>query len=109
MPAVSLLATVVSRNERTAILDCGTKVMAMELGPPALVEPCAKIRAVHEEHTLLGVEGHERLRVGEPVEMIVGYCSGTANLNDVYHVVEDGRVVDVWPILARGPGRSGVM
>jgi D-serine deaminase-like pyridoxal phosphate-dependent protein len=108
-PALSMLATVVSRNERTAILDCGTKVMAMDLGPPAPVEPCAKIRAVHEEHTLLDMEDHERLRVGEPVEMIVGYCSGTANLNDVYHVVEDGRVVDVWPILARGPGRSGVV
>ena len=42
------------------------------------------------------------------MEVIVGYCSGTTNLNDVYHVVENGRVVDVWPILARGPSRRGV-
>ena len=107
-PALSVLATVVSRNERTAILDCGTKVMAMDLGPPALMEPCATIRAVHEEHTLLDVEDPERLRLGEPVRLIVGYCSGTANLNDVYNLVEGDRVVDVWPILARGPGRRWI-
>jgi D-serine deaminase-like pyridoxal phosphate-dependent protein len=105
-PALSILGTVISRNERTAILDCGTKVLAMDLGRPALMKPCAKIRAVHEEHTLLDVEDDSRLRVGEPVEMIVGYCGGTVNLNDVYYVVEDDEVVDVWPILARGPGRS---
>jgi hypothetical protein len=39
----------------------------------------------------------------------MGYCSGTVNLNDVYHVVDGGWVVDVWPILARGPGRGGVV
>jgi len=107
-PALSMLATVISRNERTAILDCGTKVMAMDLGPPTLIEPCATIRAVHEEHTLLDVQDHQRLRVGEPVELIVGYCGGTVNVNDVYYVVENDRVVDVWPILARGPGHSWV-
>jgi hypothetical protein len=28
------------------------------------------------------------------------------NLHDVYHVVQGGTVVDIWPILARGPGRG---
>ena len=105
-PALSILGTVISRNEKTALLDCGTKVLAMDLGPPALMKPCAKIRAVHEEHTLLDVEDDRLLPVGEPVEMIVGYCGGTVNANDVYYVVENDEVVDVWPILARGPGRS---
>jgi D-threonine aldolase len=105
-PALTILGTVMSRNERTAVLDCGTKVMAMDLGRPALVEACATVRVVHEEHTLLDVQDDARLRVGEAVELIVGYCGGTVNLNDVYHVVENDQVVDVWPILARGPGRS---
>jgi D-serine deaminase-like pyridoxal phosphate-dependent protein len=105
-PALTILGTVMSRNERTAVLDFGTKVMAMDLGRPALVEPCATVRAVHEEHTLLDVQDDARLRVGEAVEIVVGYCGGTVNLNDVYHVVENDQVVDVWPILARGPGRS---
>ncbi len=105
-PALSILGTVISRNEKTAVLDCGTKVLAMDLGMPALVKPGAKIRAVHEEHTLLDVEDASLLPVGEPVEMIVGYCGGTVNANNVYYVVEGEEVVDVWPILARGPGRS---
>ena len=107
-PALSMLGTVISRNEQTALLDIGTKVMAMDLGPPALVDPCATLRAMHEEHTLLDVVDSTRLHVGEPVEMIVGYCGGTVNLNDVYYVVENDRVVDVWPIQARGPGRAAV-
>lgn len=107
-PALTILGTVMSRNGRTAVLDFGTKVMAMDLGRPALVEPCATIREVHEEHTLLDVQDDTRLSVGEVVELVVGYCGGTVNLNDVYHVVENDRVVDVWPILARGAGRSFV-
>ena len=107
-PALSILGTVMSRNGQTAVLDFGTKVMAMDLGRPALVDPCATIRAVHEEHTLLDVQDDTRLRVGETVEVIVGYCGGTVNLNDVYHVVQDDQVVDVWPILARGPGHNRV-
>lgn len=107
-PALRIMGTVVSRNEQTAVLDYGTKVMAMDLGPPALVEPWARVRAVHEEHTLLDVDDEKRLLLGEPVEMIVGYCGGTVNLNDVYNVVEGDRVVEVWPILARGPGRRWV-
>jgi D-serine deaminase-like pyridoxal phosphate-dependent protein len=107
-PALNMLGTIISRNEQTAVLDFGTKVMAMDLGLPTLMEPCATIRAVHEEHTLLDVADGERLHVGEPVEMIVGYCGGTVNLNDVYHVVEGDRVIDIWSIHARGPGRAGV-
>jgi D-serine deaminase-like pyridoxal phosphate-dependent protein len=46
------------------------------------------------------------LHFGDPVELVVGYCGGTTNLHDVYHVVEQDRVVDIWPILSRGAGRE---
>jgi len=107
-PALHMMGTVVSRNARTAVLDCGTKVMSMDMGAPVLLELGATVRAVHEEHTLLDVEDEKRLPVGEVVEMVVRYCGGTVNLNDVYNVVEGDRVVGVWPILARGPGRRWV-
>jgi D-serine deaminase-like pyridoxal phosphate-dependent protein len=107
-PALRMRGTVVSRNERTAVLDCGTKVMAMDTGPHAVMEPGVTVREVHEEHTLLDVEDVNRLPVGESLEMIVGYSGGTVNLNDVYNVIEGDRVVDVWPIMARGPGRLWV-
>jgi hypothetical protein len=28
---------------------------------------------------------------------------------DAYHVVEAGRVVDIWPIVPRGPGHHGLV
>jgi D-serine deaminase-like pyridoxal phosphate-dependent protein len=76
------------------------------LAPPLPMDFSIRVREVHEEHTLLDVAANHPLRFGDRVEMTVGYCGGTVNLHDVYHVVEQGRVVDVWPILARGDGRG---
>lgn len=30
------------------------------------------------------------------------------NMHDSYYVVEDGKVVDVWPVFPRGPGHNGL-
>jgi hypothetical protein len=27
---------------------------------------------------------------------------------DAYHVIENGEVVDIWPIIPRGPGHHGL-
>jgi D-serine deaminase-like pyridoxal phosphate-dependent protein len=103
-PALTMLATVVSRQADTAVLDCGTKSISVELGTP--VASAGKVRDVHEEHTLLDVEPDASPRLGERVELSVVYCGGTINLHDVYYVCEDSTVVDVWEIEARGPGGS---
>ena len=105
-PALTLLGTVVSRHETTAVLDCGTKVVAVDLAKPVPMDSSIKVREVHEEHTLLDVAEDHPLRFGDRVELTVGYVGGTTNLHDVYHVVEEDRVVDIWPIMARGAGRG---
>lgn len=105
-PALTLLGTVVSRHETTAVLDCGTKVVAVDLARPVPLDLSIKVREVHEEHTLLDVAREHPLHFGDRVELTVGYCGGTVNLHDVYHIVERDRVVDIWPILARGAGRG---
>ena len=50
-----------------------------------------------------GVSG---LAVGDRVELVPGYCPTTVNLHELYHVVEEGVVVDLWPILARAAGAA---
>lgn len=105
-PALTVLARCISRQGDTAVLDCGTKAVTVEYQQPCLPEGCGTIREVHEEHMLLNIAGSDRPTLGETLELTIGYCGGTTNLHDVYHVVEDGRVVDVWPIRARGPGRG---
>jgi D-serine deaminase-like pyridoxal phosphate-dependent protein len=95
-----LMGTVVSRTAGTAIVDCGTKVVAVDVAPP--LSPVGRVREVHEEHTLLDVEGDGPPAPGDVLELVVGYSGGTINLHDVYFVASGEEIVDVWPIVARG-------
>lgn len=101
-PVLTVVAGVVSRKSGTAILDCGTKALAIDVAPPE--PPDGTVREVHEEHTLLDLEDGARLAVGDVVELGVGYSGGTVNLHDAYFVASGEEVVDVWPIVARGAG-----
>ena len=104
-PALSVLGTVVARHDRRVILDCGTKVIGtLDFAAPLPRDSGLRIHEIHEEHCLLDVVDGAGPALGDRVELIASYCGGTANLNDRYHVVEDGAVIDVWPIVAQGPG-----
>jgi D-serine deaminase-like pyridoxal phosphate-dependent protein len=104
-PALSVLGTVVARHDRRIILDCGTKVLGtLDFAAPSPADPDVRLQEIHEEHCLLDVVDGAGPALGDRVELVAAYCGGTANLNDRYHVVQDGVVVDVWPIVARGPG-----
>lgn len=101
-PALMLMGTVVSRTAGTAIVDCGTKVVAVDVAQP--LSPVGRVREVHEEHTLLDVEGDGPPAPGDVLELVVGYSGGTVNLHDAYFVASGEEIVDVWPIVARGAG-----
>jgi D-serine deaminase-like pyridoxal phosphate-dependent protein len=101
-PALTVLATTVSRKGTTAILDCGTKAIAGDVSGP--VPPVGKVRELHEEHMLLDVDEDASPAVGDVLEVTVGYSGGTINLHDVYFVASGAEIVDVWQITARGPG-----
>jgi D-serine deaminase-like pyridoxal phosphate-dependent protein len=104
---LTVLATVVSRHQTTVVLDCGKKTVGVDFAPPQIVGEAAKVRYVSEEHTVFDVDSDCGLDVGQRVELIPSYCPTTINLHDVYYVVQDGIVIDIWPVLARGPGRGG--
>jgi D-serine deaminase-like pyridoxal phosphate-dependent protein len=101
-PALTVVGTVVSRQGATAVLDCGTKSLAVDAAPPT--SPLGRVREVHEEHTLLDVNEGDPPALGEVVELTVGYCGGTINLHDVYFVASGAAIVDVWSVRARGAG-----
>jgi D-serine deaminase-like pyridoxal phosphate-dependent protein len=104
-PALSVLARVLSHQGSTAVLDCGTKAVAVDVTPPSVPASIGTVRQVHEEHMLLDVAEGFALRPGDPVEIAVGYTGGTVNLHDGYYVIDGDEVVDTWRIAARGPGR----
>jgi len=41
--------------------------------------------------------------VGDTVEILCNYTPFAIGYFDAYHVIEDGRVVDIWPVMPRGP------
>ena len=106
--AVTVLATVVSRPRDRVILDAGNKSM----GAPSLssiIDYDLPVLRFDEEHGVFEATPETKLRVGDVVELVPGYAPGTVNWYDAYHVVEDDRVTDIWPVIPRGPGHGGLI
>jgi D-threonine aldolase len=107
-PALTVLTTVISRRPDRVIVDAGNKSM----GNPAAASIRGHDLPVHrfdEEHGIFAATPASGLAVGAVVELVPGYAPATVNWYDAYHVVEDGQVVDVWPVIPRGPGHAGVL
>lgn len=107
-PALTVLTTVISRRPDRVIVDAGNKSM----GAPALATMRGHdlpVLRFDEEHGVFVAEPDGGPKVGDVVELLPGYAPGTVNWYDAYHVVEDGRVVDIWPVIPRGPGHGGLV
>ncbi len=108
--ALTVLGTVMSRHGSTIVLDSGRKSIGIDFVLPTMVTyPFYEARYFAEEHALFDVDDRCELKLGDTVELIPGYAPTTVNLYDVYHVVEDGIVADIWPIIPRGPGHGGIL
>jgi D-serine deaminase-like pyridoxal phosphate-dependent protein len=113
--ALTVLSTVISRSGTTAVLDCGRKSIGFDRANPTVMGGHGSVRYehgeyfIHEEHVVLDVAEDAPLRVGDTVELSPGYAPTTVNHYDIYWVIEDDVIVDVWPILGRyGAATAGV-
>lgn len=102
--ALTVLATVISRQGNRIVLDSGRKTVGSELGLPRLKDIPSTTAAIAEEHLLVDVNPGSPVEVGDRIEVVSGYGPTTVNLHDVYYVVENDIVTDVWPIRSRGAG-----
>jgi D-serine deaminase-like pyridoxal phosphate-dependent protein len=104
--ALTVASTVISRQGTTVVLDCGRKTVGIDfVTPPLVSHPEGRVRYYAEEHCLVDFPGPPSLDLGDVAEVMGGYGPTTVNLHDVFHVVEDGVVTDIWPVTPRGPGR----
>ena len=113
--ALTVLATVISRSGDRAVLDCGRKAIGFDRAVPEVVGGRGSVRYehgehfIHEEHMVLDLPEGSSVRVGDRIEVAPGYAPTTVNHYDLYYVVADDRVIDVWPILGRyGSESAGV-
>lgn len=103
-PALSLLATVVSRpTPDRAILDIGHKSVSQYRTPPILrdYDNCPVI-GLSAEHAVVEVAPGNDFPIGKKVAVIPGYSDFTFVLHDRVIGHRWGLVEVVWPLLARG-------
>jgi 3-hydroxy-D-aspartate aldolase len=104
--ALFVHSRIVSANHPgLATTDAGSKSFAMD-GPPPEIFAGAPEGATYgrfgDEFGRVVLPDEARLRRGDLIVCIVPHCDPTVNLYDHYHCVRGDRLVDLWPVDARG-------
>lgn len=101
--ALTILATVTSRQPGHVVVDSGFKTMSAFHHPPhALGREDLKLRYLSAEHGVFDVTSGPGPRIGETLQFVAGYSDSTTFLHDAFLAVRRGRVEAVWEILGRG-------
>jgi D-serine deaminase-like pyridoxal phosphate-dependent protein len=103
--ALTILTTIVSRPAPDrAIIDAGRKTMNIEIAMPLAVgrEEVTVDRLSAEHGSLKLGPSAQDLKIGDRLEFIPGYADLTAVLHNQFYVVQNGRLVDIWPLTGRG-------
>jgi D-serine deaminase-like pyridoxal phosphate-dependent protein len=106
--SLTVQSTVISRTPGRLIVDAGGKSMGAGDLSSIVGSPYQPLR-FDEEHGVFVVPPDCPLRIGDSISLVPGYSPTTVNLYDAYHVIEDDRVVDIWPVIPRGPGHHGLV
>jgi len=108
--ALVVAATVVSHGARGGFLvDSGAKILGKDTAPYApghglvLGYPDAVLSRVNDHHGIAEVpDGAPRPEIGEVVWIVPNHVCPVVNLVDELVVAQGGRIVDRWPVDARG-------
>jgi D-serine deaminase-like pyridoxal phosphate-dependent protein len=106
--SLTIQATVISRRSDKVIVDAGNKSVA-DPANVTIVGHNHKVFRFDEEHGIFSAAEGSSLKVGDSVALVPGYSPSTVNWYDAYHVVRDDVVVDIWPVIPRGPGHHGLV
>ena len=109
-PSLTLLTSVLSTTVRGGIvLDAGLKSISKEFGLPRVrgLAEALPMRYLAEEHAVMDIKDPDivRLQPGDRVQFEPTHCCTTVNLHDSLYVVQNGRLVDIWPVAGRGCSR----
>jgi D-serine deaminase-like pyridoxal phosphate-dependent protein len=109
--ALTVLATVISHPApRRYILDAGMKALAGEdygwgTHGRLLEHPDVLITRAAEEHGIINLPDEvvdPGLKVGDRVRIVPNHACGCSNMHDRVFAVDGERVIETWPVIARG-------
>jgi D-serine deaminase-like pyridoxal phosphate-dependent protein len=103
--ALTVIATVISRQPGIAVVDAGYKAFATDrpFTPVPIGLPGVSYAWAGDEHGRLDLRETDReVRVGDRIQFVPPHCDPTVNLYDQIHAVRGEVIEGVWPIAARG-------
>ena len=102
--ALTLLATVTSRPTATrVIIDAGKKAMSSDAAAPEPIGVTATSVRLSAEHGSIELaEPNDLPRIGDKVELIVGYGDTTVHLHEEIIAVRRGKIEAIWRVAGRG-------
>ena len=99
--ATTVLSTVISRRADRFVTDAGSKTVGASRG--VLKGWDLEVYRYDEEHSIYSAGPECPIAVGDTLEILCNYTPFAVGYFEAYHVLEDGHVVDIWPVLPRGP------
>ena len=84
-----------------AVVDAGLKSIAVDSGLPKTINSELEYIKCSDEHGIIS-DPYNVLRINDKILLIPGHCDPTCNLHDWYVIVKDSKVIDLWPVSARG-------
>jgi 3-hydroxy-D-aspartate aldolase len=105
--ALYVQCSVVSNNHReAATIDGGFKCFHVD-GPiprPVRGTPRGAVYQFYGDEfgRIKLLRGSGPLKLGAKIELVTPHCDPTINLHGFYHCVRGGKLMDIWPIDARG-------
>lgn len=99
--AVSVLASVISRRPDRIVLDAGSKTVGASRG--VVRDRDLEMYRFDEEHSIFLAGESSGLKTGDRLEILCNYTPFAIGYFEAYHVMDHGRVADIWPVMPRGP------
>ena len=96
LPALSVLATVLSTTGEWSVLNCGLKSLSLDHGNPTV--PDGLVWFCSDEHVTFSPPRD----VGEQVRVLPAHVDPTVALHDTIHLVDGDDVLESWPVDLRG-------
>jgi len=108
--AFFVLGTIVSRPAADrCVADAGHKSTTKDHGLPRVHGVAgAVVTSLNDEHATIAIPPDCPLRIGDRVRLVPSHTDPTVNLHDVLYAFDGDRVVDRWPVVARGYGFRAV-